>query len=145
MTDIEAEEIRKLKKKTSRDDRLSEDEASETDEAEAERDEDVDYTPIDEVVLRKNADKDIDALKRETERGERVDEDEAQEVDLHPYEEYDFDYDEEAVEDPYCGNCESVEFKKHKGDPKPHCSLHDCVTSLKPGHVCGGYVPQGMD
>ncbi len=140
MTDIEAEEIRELKKKTSIDDRLDEDA-----EAEDGKEADVDYTPIDEVVLRENVDKDIDALKRETTKGERVDEEETEEVDLHPYEEYDFEYDEEAVEDPYCGNCEAIEFKKHKGDPKPYCSLHDDVTKLKPGYVCGGYTPQGMD
>lgn len=141
MTDIEAEEIRELKKKTSREDRLSEGPDAE----ELEADDDVDYTPIDEVVLRENADKDIDALKRETTKGERVEEEDLEEVDLHPYGDYDFDYDEDAVEDPYCGNCEAIEFRKHKGDPKPHCSLHDSVTKLKPDHVCGGYVPQGMD
>lgn len=140
-TDIEAEEIRELKKKTSREDRLSE--GPDAEELEAE--EDVDYTPIDEVVLRENADKDIDALKRETTKGERVEEEDLEEADLHPYEEYDFEYDEEAVQEPYCGNCEAIEFKKHKGDPRPHCSLHDSVTELKPGYVCGGYVPQGMD
>ncbi|MFP4632158.1 MAG: hypothetical protein ACOCT0_00485 [Halobacteriota archaeon] len=140
MTELDQEELELLKKKTTKDDRLAEETSEDEDE------DDVDYTPIDEVVLRKNADKDIDALKRETSRGERVEEDdEEQAVELRPHEEFEFDFGDEAVDDPYCGNCAAIEFEKHRGQPRPRCAENDCPTSLKPGHVCGDYVPQGLD
>jgi hypothetical protein len=129
------DDLEELKKKTSRDDRLSEIEDGE------EEEEETAYTPIEDVVLRENADQGVKTLREQTERSGRVEgEDEPDEAELLPYEEL-FD-DETPVEDPYCGNCDHVTFRKHNGEPGPHCSLLDLKTRLESGMVCGDYEPQ---
>jgi len=132
------DEIEKLKQKTTRDDRLSE-----TDEDEdEEEDEEVTYTPVEDVVLRENAKKGVKTLREQTERGERVENDEPDEMELSPYEELFGGEFDDAVDDPYCGNCSHVEFRKHNGSPGPHCSVFDLKTRLESGMVCEEYEPQ---
>jgi len=131
------DDIEELKKKTSRDDRLSEtgDENGEEDEPDA-------YTPVEDVVLRENAEQGVKTLREQTERGERVEgDDEPDEVELSVYGEL-LDGDTKTVDDPYCGNCDHVTFRKHNGEPGPHCSFHDLKTRLESGMVCGEYEPQ---
>ncbi|MCX2818308.1 hypothetical protein EGH25_02940 [Haladaptatus sp. F3-133] len=130
------DELEELREKTSRDDRLSETEEEDEDE------EPVAYTPVEDVVLRENADQGVKTLREQTERGERVEgDDEPGEVVLSPYDEL-FDEDAETVDDPYCGNCDHVTFRKHNGEPGPHCSLHDLKTRLESSMVCEEYEPQ---
>lgn len=129
------DDLEELKEKTSRDDRLSETEEEEDDE------EAVSYTPVEDVVLRENAEQGVKTLREQTERSGRVEgDDEPDEVQLSPYEEL---FEEESpVDDPYCGNCDHVTFRKHNGEPGPHCSFFDLKTRLESGMVCGDYEPQ---
>jgi hypothetical protein len=132
------DDLEELKEKTSRDDRLSE-----TEDDDDEEDEPVAYTPVEDVVLRENADQGVKTLREQTERGERVEGDEEpDEVELSPYDELFEDAGGETVDDPYCGNCDHVTFRKHNGEPGPHCALHDLRTRLESGMVCGEYEPQ---
>jgi hypothetical protein len=128
------DDLEELKEKTSRDDRLSETEDDEDDEPVA-------YTPVEDVVLRENAEQGVKTLREQTERGERVEgDDEPDEAELSPYDEL---FDEELpVDDPYCGNCDHVTFRKHNGEPGPHCALLDLKTRLESGMVCEDYEPQ---
>ena len=133
------DDLEDLKQKTTRDDRLSE-----TEEEEEEEDE-VAYTPVEDVVLRENAKHGVETLREQTERTERVEKDEPDEMELSPYEElFGGEYDD-AIDDPYCGNCEHVEFRKHNGSPGPHCSFFDLKTRLESGMVCEEYEPQTGD
>jgi hypothetical protein len=132
------DDLEELKEKTSRDDRLSE-----TTDEEEEKDEPVAYTPVEDVVLRENAEQGVKTLREQTERGERVDsDDEPDEVELSPYDELFEDEFEGTVDDPYCGNCDHVTFRKHNGEPGPHCAYLDLKTRLESGMVCEDYEPQ---
>lgn len=128
------DDLEELKKKTSRDDRLSETE-------EDDEEDEVAYTPVEDVVLRENAEQGVKTLREQTERSGRVEgDDEPDEVQLSQYEEL---FEEESpVDDPYCGNCDHVTFRKHNGEPGPHCSFFDLKTRLESGMVCGDYEPQ---
>lgn len=130
------DDLEDLKQRTTRDDRLDESEDEEED------DEEVAYTPIEDVVLRENAEQGVETLREQTERGGRVEVDEPDEVVLSPYEELFGGEFDDAVDDPYCGNCEHVTFRKHNGDPGPHCSFFDLKTRLESGKVCENYEPQ---
>lgn len=131
-------DIEDLKESTRRTDRI------ESEEAEEESDSEVEYTPIDEVVLRKNAEEDVSGLKEQTQRRDRIHTIDDEEVNLQPFEALDFEGEMyESVEEPYCGNCEFVTFRKHNGKPEPHCTEWGAKTRLDPGMVCSDYVPQG--
>ncbi|MDY6780601.1 MAG: hypothetical protein SV760_08675 [Halobacteria archaeon] len=139
MTD--SADIDDLKEKTQRDDRLTEDEDTE------EEDEDeLEYASVDEVVLRENAGEDVAELRKQTKRTNRIDNEseEEDEMELSPFEAFDFDEVAEAVDDPYCGNCSSVTFRKRDGEPEPFCSKYDLKTKLESGMVCSDYEPQGV-
>jgi hypothetical protein len=130
------DDLEELREKTTREDRLGE-----TEEEEDEEDE-VAYTPVEDVVLRESAEQGIKRLREQTERGGRVENDEPEEMGLSPYEElFGGEYDD-AVDDPYCGNCSHVTFRKHNGSPGPHCSFFDIKTRLESGMVCEEYEPQ---
>ncbi len=132
------DDLEELKEKTSRDDRLSET----AEEKEDGDEEPVAYTPVEDVVLRENADQGVKTLREQTERGERVDgDDEPDEAKLSPYDEL-FDDEVGTVDDPYCGNCDHVTFRKHNGEPGPHCTQLDLKTRLESGMVCEDYEPQ---
>ncbi|MFP4189148.1 MAG: hypothetical protein ACLFR5_07065, partial [Halobacteriales archaeon] len=121
------DDLEELKEKTSRDDRLSETETNGEDADDD--DEPVAYTPVEDVVLRENADQGVKTLREQTERGERVDgDDTVDEVELLPYDELFDDAGDETVDDPYCGNCDHVTFRKHNGEPGPHCAFRDLKT-----------------
>lgn len=130
------DDLEKLREKTTREDRLGETEEEDDEE------EEVAYTPIEDVVLRENADQEVKTLREQTERGGRVEKQEPDEMDLSPYEDLFGDEDTESVEDPYCGNCEHVAFRKHNGSPGPHCSFFDIKTRLESGMVCEKYEAQ---
>lgn len=135
------DDIERLKEKTSRDDRLSEgtDRNGEKKDGIQEEDETV-YAPIEEVVLRENAKEGVKTLREQTERDSRLsDSDEPDEVELSECSDI---FDEAPVDDPYCGNCEHVTFRKRDGSPSPHCSLLDLKTRLESGMVCEKYEPQ---
>lgn len=130
-------DLDELKERTRRSDRIESEEGEEDDG-------EVEYTPIDEVVLRENAREDVSGLKEQTQRRDRIHTVDDEEVNLQPFEELGFEgepYD--AVDEPYCGNCEFVTFRKHNGKPEPHCTEWGAKTSLDPGMVCPDYVPQG--
>ena len=67
---------------------------------------------------------------------------EEDEMGLSPYEELFGDEYEDSIDDPYCGNCSHVTFRKHNGSPGPHCSFFDIKTRLESGMVCEEYEPQ---
>jgi len=130
------DDLEDLKRKTTREDRLGETEEEEDEE------EEVAYTPVEDVVLRESAEQGIKRLREQTERGGRVENDEPEEMNLSPYEElFGGEYDD-AIDDPYCGNCSHVTFRKHNGSPGPHCSFFDIKTRLESGMVCEEYEPQ---
>jgi hypothetical protein len=131
------DDLEKLKEKTTRDDRLSE-----TEDEKEEDEEEVAYTPVEDVVLRENAQQGVETLREQTERGERVENEEPDEMKLSSYEELFGDEYEDAVDDPYCGNCSHVTFRKHNGSPGPHCSFFEIKTRLESGMVCEEYEPQ---
>jgi len=130
------DDLEDLKRKTTREDRLGETEEEEDEE------EEVAYTPVEDVVLRESAEQGIKRLREQTERSGRVENDEPEEMNLSPYEElFGGEYDD-SVDDPYCGNCSHVTFRKHNGSPGPHCSFFDIKTRLESGMVCEEYEPQ---
>lgn len=127
-----------LKERTRRTDRIESQEVEEEDDGE------VEYTPIDEVVLRENESEDVSGLKEQTQRRDRIHTIDDERVNLEPFESLGFEgepYD--SVEEPYCGNCAFVKFRKHNGKPQPHCTEWGAKTELSPGMVCKDYVPQG--
>ncbi|MDY7082055.1 MAG: hypothetical protein SXQ77_06540 [Halobacteria archaeon] len=135
-------EIDELKEKTKRTDRI--DEGKEDEDAQSRKDE-LEYTPIEDVVLRKNAQEDVDGLKEQTKRTNRIEVEEDDEMNLQPFHELEFEGEEyEDLDDVYCGNCDHVTFKKHQGKPQPHCSKWDNKTRLEPNMVCPDYKPQGL-
>jgi len=134
------DEIERLKEKTSRDDRLSEGAEGNGEAENGEGDDERVYASVDEVVLRENAKEGVKTLREQTERESRLSgDDEPDEVILSEYEEI---FDEPPVDDPYCGNCEHVTFRKRDGSPSPHCSFLDLKTRLESGMVCEKYEPQ---
>jgi hypothetical protein len=131
------DDLEKLKEKTARDDRLGE-----TEDDDEEDEEEVAYTPVEDVVLRENAQQGVETLREQTERGGRVEKEEEDEMKLSPYEELFGDKYDDSIDDPYCGNCSHVTFRKHNGSPGPHCSFFDIKTRLESGMVCEEYEPQ---
>jgi hypothetical protein len=129
-----------LRDSTDRGDRLQED-GGDDGEDEGERA----YASITDVVLREAAGDDVAELRKQTERDRRVDVTETEEVELVPHETLELpDGTLDVVDDPYCGNCSAVAFKKRDGEPTPVCETHDCPTRLESGMVCGEYDPQGL-
>lgn len=138
MTDPDLDSLRDS---TDRGDRLQEGGSDDGDDSDGERA----YASIEDVVLREAARDDVAELRKQTERDRRVDVTEEDEVDLVPYESLDLpDAVIDAVDDPYCGNCASVSFKKRDGEPTPICETHDCPTDLESGMICEEYDPQGL-
>jgi hypothetical protein len=131
------DDLEKLKEKTARDDRLGE-----TEDDDEEDEEEVAYTPVEDVVLRENAQQGVETLREQTERGGRVEKEEEDEMKLSPYEELFGEEYDDSIDDPYCGNCSHVTFRKHNGSPGPHCSFFDIKTRLESGMVCEEYEPQ---
>lgn len=140
MTD---DEVDGLRARTTRSDRL--DEEGRNDDADDGEEERV-YASVEDVVLRQAADDDVEQLRRQTRRDRRVEVDEEdEEVSLMPVEEAGLDDATlDAVDDPYCGNCAAVTFRKRDGEPTPICDVHDCPTRLESGMVCSEYDPQGL-
>ncbi len=130
------QEIKDLKEKTQQTDRLSE--KIEDEEEEEERE----YTSIDDLVLRKNKNEDVNGLKEQTRRDNRVTEKKEEKiVELSKADEI-IDGSNDIINDPYCGNCEHIEFKKENGEPVPTCALHEMKTELKSGYICNEYDAQ---
>lgn len=128
-----------LRDSTDRGDRL--DESADGDDGDDERA----YASIEDVVLRESASDDVAELRKQTERDRRVETTERDEVELSPVDAFDLaEAVLDAVDDPYCGNCEHVDFRKRDGEPTPICGAHDCPTRLESGMICGEYDPQGL-
>lgn len=131
-------DIENLRDSTTRGDRLEE---SPDEDGDGERA----YASIEDVVLRESAGDDVAELRRQTERDDRVESTERDEVELSPVDAFDLpDEVLDAVDDPYCGNCSHVDFRKRDGEPTPICGAHDCPTRLESGMICGDYDPQGL-